>query len=178
MAYSYEEAHFHFAPFLDNGPHKANSTQRSTLLLSPNGKLPTRSSKTTLDTRTRALAELEREWSDEERENTEPSRKKKRVVSSSSDTETDTEDEAPSAPWVGEQIPTNHRVPTGGKTLPRGVGALPSDEPAHGLLNAKDIQETEADVEPLGAHGGFDEPPEATTAEAEAAPIRYPFWFS
>lgn len=40
-------------------------------------------------------------------------------------TETDSEDSAP--PWGGQQIPGTVRTSTAGKTLPRGMGALPSD---------------------------------------------------
>ena len=115
--------------------------------------------------------EMEREWSDEQGEDEQPSHKRKRVVSSDSDTETASEDEARSAPWVGEDIPINHRVFTGGKTLPRGMGALPSDPHlgAHGLLNAEDFEDEED--QPQGAQGGFDQPPEETTNTAPA-PVR------
>ena len=98
-------------------------------------------------------AELDREWSYEPGEDEQPSRKRKRIVSFGSDTETDTEDEATSAPWVGEDIPTNHQVFVGEKTVPRGI-ALPSDPPqgTHGLLNAEDVEDEED--EPQGAQGG------------------------
>ena len=80
-----------------------------------------------------------------------------------SDTKIELDSEAGSAPWSGEEIPTNHRV-TAGKTLPRGLGALPSDEPRRhpGLLNAEDFEDTE------------EEPPQAAMAEDASAPYRKP----
>ena len=103
-------------------------------------------------------AELERDWSEfseDEQHDQEPSRKKRKVVSSSSGTETDVgSDEARSPPWLGVEIPPNHQILIGGKTVPRGLGALPSDPriPAHGLLNAEDFEDEEAQA--MGAHGG------------------------
>ncbi|MCO5609823.1 hypothetical protein L7F22_064055 [Adiantum nelumboides] len=107
---------------------------------------------------------MEREWSSEEQQYGQPSRKKKRVVTS--DTETKSDNEASSAPWSGQEIPSNHRVPAG-KTLPGGLGALPSNEPRrdHGLLNAEDFEDVEDESagvqggveEPVGAHGGFED---------------------
>ena len=94
-------------------------------------------------------AELERDWSEfseDEQHDQEPSRKKKKVVSSSSGTETDGgSDEAQSPPWSGVEIPPNHRIPIGGKTLP----LIP---PPHGLLNTEDFEDEEAQT--VGAHGG------------------------
>ncbi|MCO5590385.1 hypothetical protein L7F22_044355 [Adiantum nelumboides] len=99
---------------------------------------------------------MEREWSGEEQQYGQSSRKKKWIVTS--DTKTKSDSEASSAPWSGQEISSNHRVPIG-KTLPGGLGALPSsDEPRHdhGLLNAEDFEDVED--EPVGAQGGFEEP--------------------
>ncbi|MCO5550373.1 hypothetical protein L7F22_003857 [Adiantum nelumboides] len=100
----------------------------------------------------------------EEQKYGQPSRKKKRVVTS--DTETKSDSEASSAPWSAQEIPSNHQVPTG-KTLPGGLGALPSHEPRrdHGLLNAEDFENVEDEpdgvqgglAETVGAHGGFED---------------------
>ena len=109
-------------------------------------------------------AEMERDWSTSEEQEGEQQQgvyKRKRIVTS--DTKTELDSEARSAPWSGEEIPTNHRV-TAGKTLPRGLGPLPSDEPRrhHGLLNAEDFEDTE------------EEPPQAAMAEDASAPYRKP----
>ncbi|MCO5611656.1 hypothetical protein L7F22_065911 [Adiantum nelumboides] len=115
---------------------------------------------------------MEREWSCEEQQDGQPSRKKKWVVTS--DTRTETDSKASSAPWSRQEIPSNHRVSIG-KTLLGGLGALPSDEPRrdHGLLNAEDFEDVEN--EPVGAHGGVEEPVGARgELEDVQAPYRKP----